>query len=339
MKINCLYYGLLVAFISCVNQKKDIKTINADIDIISNEILAARPAFLNVSNEYLLFQDILSTDSIIQVFNTKNGLKIGSMGHIGDGPDEFITPLSVNIINNNLFIYDTNTSQRAILSADSLGTGKNNLIKLPPSPEKGIRSLKLSDDEYLYIAPTEKTLFKTVNESNNKTTYWGELPIKDITLSEEGKKNAFDGSLYYDPQNCYILYYQHAVPQLFLYKKDGENYKLVAKKTIVEAEYNVVDGFVKDIKLKNFLRVKDFCFCKDYIVLLDDSYMPIEKRKSFNSPKITRRQVIVLDYDLNDVKVIDLGMNTHTIGGNSKSNNLYFIAENPDYCIAKTNLD
>lgn len=339
MKINHCFCVLVFILVSCVSGNKEIKVVEKVPQIINNEIIAGRPAFLLAGKDYLFFQDMLSKDSIVQVFDIKNGQKVCSFGHKGEGPNELITPMMVNVIDNKVFVYDINTLRRACFSADGIKEGKDPHIKLNTSPEKGIRTLKLSGDEYLYISPAKETVFKMVNEATSQTAYWGEFPVKNISLSEEGKKRAFDGALYYDPQKGYILYHQHAIPQLFLYKREKGSYKLQAQKTFSAYEYNITNGLMCGIKLKSACRAKDFCFSKDYIVLLDDSYMPVEKRKSFKSSVITRRQVILLDYNLKDFKVIDLGMNVHAIGGNTQSNTLYLIGENPDYCLAKVELD
>ena len=86
-------------------------------------------------------------------------------------------------------------------------------------------------------------------------------------------------------------------------------------------------------------RVKMASLTKDYVVLLDDGNMTKEQRTSYKSPPVARRQIVLCDYKLNPKKILDLDMDIYVIASDSRTNDLFLVASNPDYSIIKIDLD
>ena len=81
---------LLVMNISCSGNEK-LETIKPQLEVLNDQIMIANPSFLLLSGDYLLLSDASSTDSLVQVFNSKTGGRQSSLGKVGNGPGEFMS--------------------------------------------------------------------------------------------------------------------------------------------------------------------------------------------------------------------------------------------------------
>lgn len=84
---------------------------------------------------------------------------------------------------------------------------------------------------------------------------------------------------------------------------------------------------------------------KDYIVSIErDEERPSASLHSNRSTDGGRRfskatpTVFVYDYDLNLLKIVDVGMPVFRIAADCWSNEVYLIGVNPDFCIATFNI-
>jgi len=337
MKNKFYIFFCLFLLIAC-NKNKQVTPISTTYELLNDNIMISTPGFFKISGDYLYLSDLKSADSIIHIFDTKSGKQLASFGNIGNGPNEFTVPIINTGFDGTISISNAGTPRLGILDAKKLLINNEGYKDLSPQPITDSQAMQFIDENtYLYLSPEkENTLFKTVDKSTNTTISWGAYPIK-TEMKYMNYKDAYEGEINYDYYNNYLLLKFIRVPQIILFKKDGDQFKQLKTKNLSQYEYDIRDNKM----VINYLepcRTKMVSLTKDYIVLLDDSNISIEKRKEMKRPVLSRRQLILLDYKLEEQKVIDLNKDIYLIASDSRFNDVYLVVADPDYSIIKIKL-
>lgn len=333
MKIISLFLCLFLC-LSCDKNKK-LTPISISYEILNDSIMISSPGFFKISGDYLYLSDLRATDSLIHVFGKKSGKQLASFGSKGNGPNEFTAPIINTGINGSITILNAGTSKLYQLYAQDLLSNNNGYIDLSAQQIADSQSMQLVDENtYLYLSPEkEKTLFKMIDKSNNTITNFGEFPI----INEEeylNYKDLYQGEISYDYYNDYLLLKFVLIPEIVLFKKSGCQFDKILSKKLSNYDYNIKNNNLQ-INYLEPCRTKMASMTKNYIVLLDDSNISIEKRKTMKRPVLSRRQLILLDYKLESQKIIDLDMDIYLIASDSRSDDLYLVVANPEYSIIK----
>lgn len=331
-----LFYILLLGVLGCKKAQQDIPILSISPKIVVEEVFASFPGQLTISDDFIVFHDVRSTDTILHIYDKQTGEYINGMGLIGNGPNEFTLPfVSQSSIQNELFVWDLNKYNSGIFHINGLLTGKYTDTYLPID-QNTIDISYIGSNSFLMFNPdSESGLFKVYN-SDKITCSFGEMELKP-NITQENISILYNGStISYNPYTDNFLI-RFGFPLVQMYERENNCFKLKGEKVLAEYEFIEKDGKCF-VELLEPCRVKMSCLTKNYVVLLDDSRMDIEERKSFNSPLISRRQIVVLDYKLDEVKVIDLSMDIYSIGSDGQSDTLYLVVANPDYMIVKITL-
>lgn len=333
MKIRHLFLCLIIC-ISC-NKNKQLTPINMSYKILNDSIMISSPGFFKISGDYLYLSDLRATDSIINIYDKNTGKQLTSFGSLGNGPNEFTTPIINSGINGSITILNVGSSKLYLLNAQNLLNNKNGYIDLTPPQTIDSQSMQLIDENtYLYLSPDENnTLFKILNNTNNTITNFGEFPVTN-EKKYINYKDIYQGEINYDYYNDYLLLKFIQVPEIILFKKNKIQFDKILSKKLSNYDYEIKNNNLQ-INYLEPCRTKMVSMTKNYIVLLDDSNINIEKRKTMKRPVLSRRQLILLDYKLESQKVIDLDMDIYLITSDSRSDDLYLIVANPEYSIIK----
>lgn len=338
IKLGCRLIAVLFMLnTSCTGNEKP-ETINPQYEVLNDQILIANPSFLLLSGDYLFLSDAKSTDSLVQVFNSKTGERLSSLGKLGNGPGEFMSYILFNGGNGSFIAHDINTLKTGVFQHSVENDEGPAFTDITDQVIPDFLSMQiLHDDKYLFLNPDNKeALFQLVDKKKNSIKRFGDIPGKDKNIPFDNFQ--LQGHVGYDLYNGYLLFKFSSIPQLRLYREAGDSFKLVAEKDLSKYEFIEMDNMLTVDYLEP-CRVKMASLTKDYVVLLDDGNMTTEQRQSFNSPVVSRRQIVLCDYKLNPKKILDLDMDIYVIASDSRTNDLYLIGSNPDYAIIKVDLD
>ncbi len=92
-----------------------IDTINLET---TSESLMDKPWSVRVNEKQIIVSDMFSTKHVL-AFARNNGKFLGRIGSIGRGPEEYITPELIEVIGNELFLYDPGQMTVLVYNLDS----------------------------------------------------------------------------------------------------------------------------------------------------------------------------------------------------------------------------
>lgn len=321
---------LLLFLFSCSSRKVDPVRMKLQPHVLTSEIFTTMPGDLFMSGGYLVWSDPFAHDYFIHVHDASTGEVVGVMGKVGEGPQEFVSPLVSRIsIDGQVFAQDANGNTVGYLSLDSM------LLQRPPFIEltEFEKTLKMNKiDKGVYMANTEDgdaDYFRL--NVDGKESAFGVYPVREVRQHIGGYKA-------YNPKTGMLVYVSFQFPYIALYKREGDTFQLQWERKTKKETYEIVnDRLVFDRKI---MGAGDVCMSKDYIITLerDREVDPVDESMVGRNASKCPRTVFLRDYDGNLLKIIDLGMPTMRITADPETNVLYAIGVNPEFTLAKYEL-
>lgn len=338
MRLQILSYSLILSLcIGCTFKQESSSAVEAlSPEVVVEEVHVRVPGQLMIADDFIVFQDMASADTILNVYDKTTGGYVTGVGVIGNGSGEFVSPQVIKGLNNDIFMRDLDGDYSAIYSLDGLMSGGDFCTEIPlPVYDNVLSGAFVSDNEYLMLKPeNDFHLFRVCNR--DKMIYsFGQTPLEKKIVSDN-MPALYNGELHYNPHTEYMLC-RFFFPLVHLYKKESGYFRLVGTKELGRYEFVEKEGRVLAEPLEP-CRTQMACLTKNYVVLLDDGRMDEEKRESLNAPAISRRQLIALDQELKEEKVIDVNMDIFSIGSDGQSDTLYLLVADPDFKIVKVEL-
>lgn len=328
------YYCLILLFLlGCTGEnRKGVEYVNATYRLLDDEIVTTMPGTLRISGDFLVWEDPFSRDYFVHVHEKNTGKTVGTMGKVGEGPQEFVTG-GVNgaSIDNRLHALDINGKTEGFLSIDSLVQGKESFVPLTDQ-EKESRPAMPEFAKDLYISKTEdgaEHYFKA--KLNGQDIDFGNYPIPQA-------RQHIGGEMAYNQSRKVFAYTSYRFPYLALYKNDGNSFSLAWEYKSDGNEYEVDNGqIIFDRKVGGIFGV---CMSKDYIIGLqrDRAKDATDESTVGRDASKCPHTVFLYDYDGNLVKIVDLGIPVMRIAAEEKNNTLYAIGVNPDFVLMKYDL-
>ena len=313
---------LLCLFFSC--QEKKMTHTFVTPEILTDSIYTRMPGDLIVCGDQLVWSDPFSKKDFLHVVDSKTGEEIGTMAKIGQGPEEFITPgVSAFVRNRHLYVSDANSPRTGYFSLDSFLLGKKYRIDLAKNPSY---SDKLGENFSLINSEEGNTAYFKAT-IGGEDIYFGKFPI-------ENESFYFWGEVAYSPINEYLVYAVGKFPYLALYKKEGKNLSLVWERKEVP-EYRISDNRIFFEGERSGAR--GVVLLKDYIVTIerDRNVDKTDESKVGRDDSKLPHTVYIYDYDSNLKQILNFQMPISRIGGEANKNTIYMIVANPEYAIAK----
>lgn len=330
MKKSIAFSFLFFLLVGCKSENIQYEEIS--YKLLDNNIMTTMPGSLIVAGDYLVWTDPFARDYFVHVHDKETGRKIGVMGKVGEGPQEFITGgINSVAIDNCFFADDANGKTKGFLSLDSLVLQKETFIAL--SESESITRPQMSElAKGVFVGRTEdgdKDYFKANIQGQNST--FGVYPVSEV-------KQHVGGNMAYNPEKRSLAYASFNFPYLALYQETGNTFKLLWERKSNSDEYEVVnDQIIFDRKVGGIFEI---CMSKDYIIALerDRARDPMDESTVGRDVSKCPHTVFLYDYDGNLIKIVDLGIPTMHIAADCQDNVLYAIGADPDYVLVKYEL-
>ena len=336
MKFFSFYLSLIcLFFFSCQSKTEDVKREKVTSQTITDSIFTRMPGRLIKVDNYLVWEDPFAADKFIHVIDIHQNKEIGTMGKIGQGPEEFNTPsISSSFIKNNVFVFDLNSPHQAYFSIDSLKENKNPYRKYENNELNKIMDIiNFSENGFIISQPSEEKRFKLI--SNDKSIEFGD-PFIDNKID-----NSFDiyqGAMGINEKKHKFVFASLRLPYLEIYDIKDHEPSLVYASELPKNSYHIVGTSVKPNTQKK--GAWDLTLLKDYIAIIQRDYeidKTDESTVGMDSYKLPKT-VFLYDYEGKLKRIIDLGIPLIRIAGDTESNTLYAIGVDPEFVLIKSEL-
>lgn len=321
-----------MTFIACKSGSTEIERLTlSPSSTIQDSLFTQLPGSLILCNNYLVWEDPFNPNYFLHVVDINAKKEIGTMGLIGRGPKEFITPLSISSIGNKIFTYDLNQNKQAYYSIDSMLANKDPFILLPPLPiEDCLDIVQIAEGEFISTHPQNEQLFQWIHQDST-VSFFGKSPIKEKL---KDYYNSRQGTLFYNPYNQKLIYSASLFPYIALYEKEGNNFQLKWEKVSSKNFYEIKNGnihFIEEAQVPH-----EIILTKDYIITLEkeeNTPTPTKRTAGIRDLSQVPNTIFVYDYDFNLKKIIDMGMPILRIETKGNSNTIYAVGIDLDFCI------
>lgn len=332
-----IYNVILILFIlstSCSKNKTiEIERSAITVDLVSRDIESVMPGQLIRSEDFILWTDPFNAENIVHVLDPVSGDDIKQLVSVGGGPYEFATPQIVDYPNNCLFVYDLNADKQIVFSLDSVVQNKQAILKKTTQSLKDITSfIPLNGQQSITFDPTQKQPFTFVD--NEQLNSFGKLPFSEKI---NDSYIYFQGQIMYHPKRECVVYATFMFPYIAVYQKKKNGFYLY-KEHIFGGECSVSNGKLSYDKKKR--GAGDLALTSDYIVTLERDRKIDQTDEETVGRDFTKlpQTVFLYDYDLNLVKILDLGIPILRLAASPQKNQLYAIGVNPDFVLIKCEL-
>lgn len=321
-----------MTLITCKSGSTEIERLTlSPSSTIQDSLFTQLPGSLILCNNYLVWEDPFNPNYFLHVVDINTKKEIGTMGLIGRGPKEFITPLSISSIGNKIFTYDLNQNKQAYYSIDSMLANKDPCILLPPLPiEDCLDIVQIAEGEFISTHPQNEQLFQWIHQDST-VSFFGKSPIKEKL---KDYYNSRQGTLFYNPYNQKLIYSARLFPYIALYEKEGNNFQLKWEKVSSKNFYEIKNGnihFIEEAQVPH-----EIILTKDYIITLEkeeNTPTPTKRTADIRDLSQVPNTIFVYDYDFNLKKIIDMGMPILRIETKGNSNTIYAVGIDLDFCI------
>lgn len=333
-KYICLFTVFLL-IISCVNTKNnEVVRTNSEFKVLNDEILTSFPGGLYLLNEHIVWFEPFTSGHFLHLLDKNSGAEVCSSGNIGQGPNEYISPMvSDNIWNNCLYVSDANGNTKGYFSIDKLN-------------ETGDAFVKRSEEDSLtrskgYNTRLEDNLYIGFNKNNEEKAYklysngvekdFGEYILPD-------KKQDFGSFTLYNPDRELLVTGCWDVNYFSCYKKDGDNFRLVWEN---REEYKYSENNNRIVFDNSRKGVYEMTLTKDFIVTLQRDYEndPTDESQVGRDFEKLPQTLFVYDYDGNLLKIINYNVPITRIAGDVKTNTVYALYVDPDFILGVTTIE
>lgn len=321
-----------MTLITCKSGSTEIERLTlSPSSTIQDSLFTQLPGSLILCNNYLVWEDPFNPNYFLHVVDINAKKEIGTMGLIGRGPKEFITPLSISSIGNKIFTYDLNQNKQAYYSIDSMLANKDPFILLPPLPiEDCLDIVQIAEGEFISTHPQNEQLFQWIHQDST-VSFFGKSLIKEKL---KDYYNSRQGTLFYNPYNQKLIYSASLFPYIALYEKEGNNFQLKWEKVSSKNFYEIKNGnihFIEEAQVPH-----EIILTKDYIITLEkeeNTPTPTKRTAGIRDLSQVPNTIFVYDYDFNLKKIIDMGMPILRIETKGNSNTIYAVGIDLDFCI------
>lgn len=192
------FYVLLFCFCSCHSGKhtEEVKHIaNPEYTVISDSIYSNMPGSIFYQEGILYWHDVFSSGSFIHALDVKTKKEIQSFGHMGNGPEEFSTPLLSLSPSGGLLINDARKGLEILYQTDRKTDSLRTSVREYENKPMATRLLYLKTNELLYVCPAEKKPFY-IKYGDAEGVYGGVQPIAGEIANGF---DVFQGQIAYNP--------------------------------------------------------------------------------------------------------------------------------------------
>jgi len=316
---------------SCGNNKlREIERSNIQVEMLNADLEIQFPGVFAVTHKCLVLQDPMRPRENVKLLDTETGDVILGFIDIGQGPEEFATPLLSYSTKGILTIYDPHTLKKVHFNIDSLYEGK---VSIKPSPfyRKDIVRLEmLNDNEFIAGVYGKENPFCFIQ--NDSSMYeFGNYPI----VVDIANTHVFHGTVLYNNHRNVMCYATFHTPYLSLYEYKNQTFRMLWETSFKNAQY-----FISNHQLRwaddHPCGIQEVTFTRDYIAcLVKEMYL---KDASGRSKETLPRALYLYDYEGTLKKILDLDLASVRISADPETNLVYIIGLDDGWCLARLNL-
>ena len=288
---------------------------------------------------HIVWADPFSSENFIHYIDKHTKKEIAAIGNKGQGPNEFSTPSISKTYDNNIFVYDINTSKQAILITDSVVRKKQEHFVFLEGNKLNTISRKSNIDKNTFVVldpASEESMFRLLYDDDffSFGRSFLENTIRD-------PYNLYQGLIGYNNDNNKFVYANFRVSYISIYNyNDKEKIFSLQNEIIEDFEYNAIS--IKDLtESREKKGCMDMTLSKDFIILLKRDYKSDatnEMDVDLNSFDKLPKTVFLYDYEGYLKHIVNLEMPTLRIAADINDNMLYIITTDPEYVIMEYNL-
>lgn len=333
MKLRTYITVGIVALLCACGKKSEALYEHRPFTVLTDSIYTVMPGNMLLSPKYLVWIEPFSDSTFLHVHDTVSGKELVTIGSIGQGPNEFVTPsMSQFAVNNEVFVSDVNGNNQGFFLIDSLLCGKNYYCR--QEKDSTMDSFSRIADNFL-ISNTqdgEESYFQAM--MNNRSVKFGSYPIPEY-------KQHIWGNMAYDPRSRSLIYAPLDFPYMACYQYDevSGNFELKKERKSNIDNYRMENGYLQ-FDWKKAKGASELCLSRDYIITLerDRTRDKTDETAVGRDASLRPTTVFLYDYELNLKRIVDLSAPILRICSDITRNTLYAIVVVPDYTLVKCEL-
>ena len=169
----------LIVLAACKSSHVDVERVSLTPQILHEGLYTMLPGAMLLCDNYLVWQDGFATDTFMHVVDLRTNREVGTMGKIGRGTEEFITPNLLGSFGKYIVVADDNLPKCALYSIDSLLEHKNPYIPRPNFPFKGISYATVVDSATIIAVQFDTSTPFRIVRNQQVVGEFGQFPIQD----------------------------------------------------------------------------------------------------------------------------------------------------------------
>lgn len=328
---TCILLVLLLVP-ACTENHKTVRETPI-IEIVNDEIMTHFPGGLYYMDDYIVWNDPFAKDYFLHVLDAQSGTELGVMGACGQGPQEFVSAMTSDLIWNNLiFVVDINGKNKGYMSVNNLIAQKEPFVSLQEN-DASIREsgypIRLDDEVYMGDADEGAEQPYTLYVGG-KTSLFGHYPVAK-------EKIRLYTIFTYHPDKKILVGACTDTKYLSAYRLKDDQFELLWE-IRTDAAYDKKGDhlFFTDKKRGSY----GICLTKDYIVTIERDYETDFTDESTVGRDLNKlpKTLFVYDYKGNLLKILDARIPFGRIAGDLQSNTIYAIVANPDFMLIRINM-
>lgn len=340
MKRN--YIGLLIGVFLCLvsckeGANRDIERVSVMVQVVTPDLVTSMPGTLLVYEKELVWEDA-ALGGNIHIINRKDGEEIQLVQLQGGGPDELVTPGVVWAPDRKLVAFDNNGAKQIFIPLDKLGANEDVEKEVVSLNNRflGLKPILLMNNQTIFITPDSVQPFLLVSDS--VISPFGHYPLAEVK-DIDNKFDVLQGQVAYNPLTKRLLHTIGQLSYMALYKWNDGRFVLDREKEFSKIDYSLSE---RNLIIRDTPRYAPtaIAITKDYIVSIErdvaNTSSSVSTKKTGGGRRFSNapHTVFVYDYDLNLLKIVDVGMPVFRIAADYSSNEVYLVGVNPDFCIA-----
>jgi hypothetical protein len=329
----------LLFFLSCTDRETNYDDeFERKKDVSLN--LVEYPDILGISMQLLKIDSLIlindfSGDSLIHVFDMKNLQLVRKLVSVGNGPGEFISPLELQVTDNNLYVFYRQTSFLYSMPCAKIPEGGKQLEKLFQVSDGANHLCPLSDSVFVSSGFYQKP-YALVDKKGKVFNEFGEYPAYcpgEEDFPVDAKAMFHQTSFLKHPRSQRFLAYSSHIINIYDDVLNPGYPVLVKNKRMGKYDYTYTVGEIIFANKGADTERGIVCVAgsQEYI------YVVYDPTKNTNEEKGS--QICVYDWDGNPVELLQFNKSISCLVIDEKENKGYVIASNPDDALMYFNIN
>lgn len=331
--VFCIYLFTFLA--SCSTTEKRVETEKVNFAIITDSLYTRMPGTLLISDNYLIWEDPFSFDKFMNIIDLKERKDVGSIGGIGQGPEEFNTPVISGTYDNRIFVFDLNTKHQAFYSLDSFNNKQNPYSRYIDNQQQRITNkINIAKGQFVVLQPAESNIFKFISETDS-------IEFGSSILASNNPSNMYDinqGIIRYNVKENKLVFASFLFPFIEVFSINSNIVTPVFRSQISTNLFSKAGNEIKvDASRSGCM---DMSLTQDYIVTIQRDYEKDKTDESTVGMDFSKlpKTLFLYDYKGNLKKIVDVGIPIFRVAGCIQNNTAYAIGVNPDFTIIEIEL-